>query len=234
MPKISIKDAEKIVKNADQVLFKGRVKRTKFLESLYDHDKDFAPVDTIADNYLTEACRCWLNGVFVSTIIMMQAALETQLRQHFNFFLLFHNDQNLRKKTNDMNFYQLIELAKKTKLISKSETERLHNLRRLRNPFVHTYNDDKGSTDPSGNSATSIQAKISEFSAAELGYKKGSTLEKDAKNAIGLLPLFWKIVQRFDIRSFVKQFADERRYNVYFYPNKKRIMKKFKTNYKTF
>lgn len=147
MPKISIKEAEEMVKKADEILFKGRVKRTRFLESLYDHERDFAPVDAIADNYLTEACRCWLNGMFISTIIMMQAALETQLRQTYNFFFLFYTSNSTRKKLNDMNFYRLIEFAKNTKLISKTEAEKLDKLRRLRNPFVHIHNDEKGSTE---------------------------------------------------------------------------------------
>ena len=221
-----------MVRSADMNLFKGRVKRTKFLESLYDHETDFAPVDSIADNYLTEACRCWLNGLFISTIIMMQAAFETQLRQTYNFYFIFYASKSTRKKLNDMSFYELIKFARDTKLISKIEAEKLDRLRKLRNPFVHIRNDEKGSMDPSGTSATSISAKLSEHIGSELGYRKGSMLEQEAKDTIRLLPIFWKIAQRSDIKSFMKQFAETKQHDVHFFPNKKTIMKKFKKTYK--
>ena len=101
--KIDKKEAETIVKNADKFLFAERVKRTQFLESII-LGIQATSTDAIAYEYLHESCVCWLSGTFVSTIIMMQADIETQLRQTFNLFLMFQGEENLQKKANKMNF----------------------------------------------------------------------------------------------------------------------------------
>ena len=222
--KISEKEAEEMVRKADKFLFKERVKRTKFLESI-TREIQTTPVDSIAYEYLHESCFCWLSGTFVSTIIMMQAAMETQLRQSFNLFLMFKGQEDMQEKANKMNFFNLIELSKNTKMITAEESKKLHSLRKLRNPFVHVSNPKDGKE--TENSARKISEKLNERVALMENMTHVSRLEHDAKKVIRLFPLFWEISKKIDVEGFVKQFTDESKYNVHYFPNKETIMKKF-------
>lgn len=119
-----MKDSEKIVHGVDEMLFNERVQRYEFLSS------QVKPIGLpigfrsgfISVEYFAEAKRCWLYGLFVPTIIMMQLAFQEGLRFVFgsyeNINLIFDESRNENEMgdVNKMGFKMLINFATKKKL----------------------------------------------------------------------------------------------------------------------
>ncbi len=115
--------------------YAGRLKRLKFLYKLENKMLGFLFAEPTY-SYYYEARMCWYNGEFISTIIMVQLALEEALRSKYRLIYSKQNDK--RKKLDKMQFFELIHLAESDGFISSKEANNLHFFRaKIRNPYVH-------------------------------------------------------------------------------------------------
>ncbi len=191
-----VTDSEKMVKKADKMLFEGRVKRNDFLESLGIEFEGLLMCGTIAQEYFFEAKRCWLEGLFFATIVMIQMTFEEGLKHVFRSYYDMRDDKKNLDFVNNSGFSHIIDLAKKEKYITKKESIELHKLRKMRNPLVHVKRDEQRDWKPTGSSEFSIMGKISEIYRVEAGMMYESTAEKEAKEAIKFLKLYYDIFSR--------------------------------------
>jgi len=123
---------EEFLKEQDDISFPYRVERLKFLVKNFGEDRNMA-LPQMAYYYVEEAKICYLNGAFVSCILIVQAAIEDILR-HF-CFIVPHGYEAI-----EYNFKDLIDGSLAREAISKEEAESIHEVRKLRNPYVHTKN----------------------------------------------------------------------------------------------
>lgn len=191
-----VTDSEKIVKEADKMLFEGRVKRNDFLKSLNVEFEGMLASGMIAQEYFFEAQRCWLEGLFFATIIMIQMTFEEGLKHSFRGYYDLREDQKNLDFVNSCGFSQIIDLAKKEKYITKKESIQLHQLRKMRNPLVHIKRNKKKDGDFTKTSEFSIICKISEIYQVEEGMILESGAEKEAKKAIRFVKLYFDIFSR--------------------------------------
>lgn len=198
------KKAEKIILDLDKEMFPERVKRVQFIESLNINTTGSFSFNFISHHYFLEARRCWLDGSFVATIIMVQLAFEEGLRNVFRQPYLWRDEDYPKlQKINKKNFGDLIELAKTNKFITVQESKILHKLRGMRNPFVHVKRIREERWNFDGNSESSIFAKISEYYSREDNDLGDVTLEREAKQAIKLLKLFYKIFRTDGLGDYI-------------------------------
>ena len=171
-----------------------------FLEELKIEYEGLMANGLISYEYFFEATRCWLDGQFIATIVMMQMAFEEGLRQVYRGFPSL-DDEKILQKINKISFFELIEVAKKDEYITKWEAARLHTLREMRNPFVHVKRNNREKWRASGTSEVSIMLKISELYQEEMGMIDESTLEKEAKKALKFARLYYRIFSRMLVHS---------------------------------
>ncbi|MDE1764297.1 MAG: hypothetical protein KGH88_08645 [Thaumarchaeota archaeon] len=189
-------ETKKLVRKADKLLFEGRVKRHEFLEALGIEFEGLMMNGVISREYHFEATRCWLEGLFVATIVMMQMTFEEGLRHVYRGYYSLRDDHKGLKEINEMSFYHLIEFAKKKRYITRRESIQLHNLRKMRNPYVHVARNEKDQWISSGKSEFAIMLKISEIYKVQEGMLDESILEKEAKNVMRFSKLYYKIFSR--------------------------------------
>jgi hypothetical protein len=77
---------------------------------------------------LNEANSCYLNSEYFACSTVLQSALESWLLEQL---------ESLKIKPGEP-FVQLTEIAKEKKIITEEEAELFHELRKLRNTFVHS------------------------------------------------------------------------------------------------
>jgi hypothetical protein len=81
-------------------------------------------------HYFQEARLCYLNGIFVATLLMVQCALEELLR---GFFRLKGDDA----VAGTAGFKAVIEHSLHEGFISQDEAQEMDDIRTARNPYVH-------------------------------------------------------------------------------------------------
>ncbi len=189
-------DSENIVRQADEMLFAGRVQRNDFLKSLNIEFEGRLGGGMIAQEYFFEAHRCWLEGLFFATIVMMQMTFEEGLKHSFRGYYDLREDKKNLDFVNSCGFSQIIDLAKNEKYITIKESTQLHKLRKMRNPLVHVKRDKKHDGDFTKTSEYSIMRKISQIYQVEEGMILESGAEKGAKKAIKFSKLYYDIFSR--------------------------------------
>ena len=189
-------DSKKIVREADKMLFEGRVKRNDFLVSLNIEFEGMLASGMIAQEYFFEARGCYLEGLFFATIVMMQMTFEEGLKHSFRGYYSLRDDMKNLDFVNSCGFSQIIDLAKKEKYITKKESTQLHNLRKMRNPLVHVKRDMKQGKTFTDTSEFSIMNRISEIYQVQEGMIVESSAEKEAKKAIRYTKLYYDIFSR--------------------------------------
>lgn len=123
---------EEFLKEQDYISLQYRAERLKFLVEKFGEDRNMA-LPQMAYFYVEEAKICYLNGAFVSCVLIVQSAVEDILR---NF--CFITPQGY--KANEFKFKDLIDASLARGAISKEEAESIHEVRELRNPYAHTKN----------------------------------------------------------------------------------------------
>lgn len=121
---------EEFLKEQDRISLPYRAERLEYLVEKFGEDR-FMALPQMAYYYVEEAKICYLNGAFVSCVLIVQAAIEDILR-NFSFIV----PQGY--KANEYNFKDLINASLSRGGISKEEAESIHEVRELRNPYVHT------------------------------------------------------------------------------------------------
>ena len=89
-------------------------------------------------NAFIESYRAYSYGLFRSSVSVASALIESILREKFeNSLTNLFAEALTKEKVNKKTFYDLIEEAKKTKLIEEPDYHFIHGLRSQRNNSVH-------------------------------------------------------------------------------------------------
>jgi len=140
--------ADSIVRRLNESEHRGRVWRTKKVLSSIE-DENFIG-SALSAAYYEEARWCWVSGAYVATILMTQMALEEGLRSHFRFSREKNAHFPKGVTLSSATFYHLIDRAKAEGWVSPTRAKDFHRLRKmLRNPYVHTRQAAKKTTDSS-------------------------------------------------------------------------------------
>src|SRR3990172_9870270 len=171
---------KKLIYKGDKHSFNGRLKRLNFLLSIKTYDQ--FSTSSLASEYFEEARLCWYTGAFVATILMIQIAFEELLRSFYRMANGVGGKLCDGTMVDGASFYQLVEQARRDRIVLNNEMKLLHNLRKVRNPYVHTKDIKIGE----GN-----WRQQSNFLTQELKIISpeliGADVEHEAKNAIRLL-----------------------------------------------
>ncbi len=119
---------ETALKNYDKATIDERVERLKYINTLLP-DKYMFCGDPETIFIFKEAKMAFINGQFISTILLAQAYIERRLQIHYNS--IGHNE--IAKK----GLKAIIDHAKKNKTIHHFLLPKIDELRKIRNPFVH-------------------------------------------------------------------------------------------------
>lgn len=119
---------ETTLKKYDTETLDGRVERLKYINTLLPNEYVFGgDLETIF--IFEEAKMAFINGQFISTILLAQAYIERTLQIHYNSIGL----NTISKK----GLKAIIDHAKKNKTIHHFLLPTIDELRKIRNPFVH-------------------------------------------------------------------------------------------------
>jgi len=119
---------ETTLKKYDSNTIDERVERLKFINTLIPGEYIFgADPETIF--IFEEAKMAFINGQFISTILLSQAYIERSLQIHYNSIGL----DSVAKK----GLKAILDHARKHKTIHHFLLPKIDELRKIRNPFVH-------------------------------------------------------------------------------------------------
>ena len=119
---------ESSLEKYDKETFKERLERLKFLNKV--SPKDFGILADPETVYVfSEAKMAFINGEFISTILLSQAFIERKLQLHY-LSLGLENVANRGLKG-------IVTHAKKNNILHEYLIERIDILRKRRNPFSH-------------------------------------------------------------------------------------------------
>ncbi len=133
MKKYTDEQITNMVEEGDSNAFEGHCHRLKYLVSIEGEWVIKAPA--LALEYY-EAKLCWYNGAHVATIIMAQLAFEELIRSHYRQAAI-----NMKLKSGKLvdvaGFSELIDEALSDEYITEDEGKKLHEIRKVSNPYVH-------------------------------------------------------------------------------------------------
>lgn len=112
----------------DQRSMPDRIERFKFLKKVFPKGYAFGS-DLETAYILDETKMAFINGEFISTILLSQAFIERRLQMHYNS-LGYDNIANKGLKA-------IIDHAKRHRTIHQFILPKIDELRKKRNPFVH-------------------------------------------------------------------------------------------------
>jgi hypothetical protein len=126
-------DSERIMREflleQDRLSLPYRLERLDFLVRHFGPERHLLLIDMSA-HYFEEARLCYLNGIFVACVLMVQCALEELLR---GFFRLKGDDALAATA----GFNTLIEHSLCEGFICQDEAQEMDDIRTARNPYVH-------------------------------------------------------------------------------------------------
>ena len=119
---------ESSLEKYDKDTFEERLERLKFLNNIFP--KDFGILADPETVYVFgEAKMAFINGEFISTILLSQAFIERKLQMHYQAIGL----ENIAKR----GLKAIVNHAKKNRILHEYLIERIDVLRKRRNPFSH-------------------------------------------------------------------------------------------------
>lgn len=133
-----------MINDANTRARKGRLKRLKFLLSTeMSAGIDIYRTSSLAKEYLEETRLCWFVGAFVATIMMAEVTMEELLRSFYRAIKGVNGRLTNGKKLNEASFFDFIEQSVIDGLLNDEESRILNNLRKTRNPWIHTLDNIK-------------------------------------------------------------------------------------------
>ena len=147
--------------------------------------EEWVPAGALAWHYRWEAETCFKAGAHVATILMSQLAFEELLRAYCRSALGHGGKLSDGTPVFTSGFSDLIREAENGGLLSPNEAAELHELRSLRNPYVHTRDKPSKPDDWSD--------QMLKIEAPEL---LGVGVEDEARRAIRLLRALWPTLAR--------------------------------------
>jgi hypothetical protein len=119
---------ETALKKYDKETISERIERLKYINTLLPDEYMFGG-DPETIFIFDEAKMAFINGQFISTILLSQAYIERRLQIHYNSIGL----DTIAKK----GLKAILEHAKKNKTVHHFLLPKIDELRKIRNPFVH-------------------------------------------------------------------------------------------------
>jgi len=141
----------------------------------------------LAAEYYQEARLCWYCGSFVASILMTQLSFEEALRAQYRVARGVRGSLTGGKKVDDAGFSDLLQEAKTDGLLNAKEFRSLDELRRLRNPYVHSK--DVGGSDKRPD-FSELTLKIKAPFLVSIGAEKEA--ERSIRTLVTLFPILCK------------------------------------------
>ncbi len=128
VPKKKRTKLEIILQGYDKKSFGDRLERLKYLNKIFP--KGFGFASDLETSYIFDEVKmAFIGGEFISTMLLSQAFIERKFQAHYSELGL----QNISNK----GLKAIIDHAKKNGTIHSFLLERIDELRKKRNPFVH-------------------------------------------------------------------------------------------------
>lgn len=154
----------------DSKSFEDRLTRLEYLNTIFP--KGFGIAGDQETVYIfVEAKMAFINGEFISTILLAQAFIERKLQMHFESLDLGHIAKRGLKS--------MIDYARKNNILHSYLIERINSLRKKRNPFTHLK--------PFDYEFNLNQRMFNEFRNSNQFKQPMEILEVDSKEAISLM-----------------------------------------------
>lgn len=154
---------ERMLAKSDKETFASRVERLKFADGIIGNIGMLGSMETVF--ILREAGWAYINGAFISTIMLSQAFIERRLHD-----LMLEKGFESEAKHGARS---IIRFCRKHQLVSDYLLDKFDRLRRIRNPFVHV----KSSDHPFSLDQRIFTEKI----------QPNDLIENDAKEALSLM-----------------------------------------------
>ena len=125
--------AEQYLSKRDRETFLKRIERLNYLKKVVPKNSSF--LYSIELHYLmSEATQCFVNGQFVSTIILTQSFFEQWLH---NFLISKGYEKEAKRGLKSM-----LAVIEKNNYLPKSVIRKVDEIRKIRNPFTHYKKED--------------------------------------------------------------------------------------------
>ena len=161
---------ESSLEKYDKETFEERLERLKYLNKIIPNEFGIlADPETVY--VFGEAKMAFINGEFISTILLSQAFIERKLQLHYQSLGL----ENIGKR----GLKAILTHAKKNNVLHEYLTERIDILRKRRNPFSHVK--------PTEHEFNLSQRMISELKSDKKYRQPFEIMKDDAKEAISLM-----------------------------------------------
>lgn len=161
---------ESSLEKHDKETFEERLERLKFLNKIIS--KDFGILADPETVYVFgEAKMAFINGEFISTILLSQAFIERKLQLHYQSLGL----ENIAKR----GLKAIVTHAKKNHILHEYLIERIDVLRKRRNPFSHVK--------PTEHEFNLTQRMMTELKSDKKYRQPYEIMTDDAKEAISLM-----------------------------------------------
>ncbi|MBL8092305.1 MAG: hypothetical protein JNJ43_18370 [Anaerolineales bacterium] len=154
---------ERMLAKSDKETFASRVERLKFVDGIIGNIGMLGSMETVF--IFREAGWAYINGAFISTIMLSQAFIERRLHD-----LMFEKGFESEAKHGAQS---IIKFCRKNQLVSDFLLDKFDRLRQIRNPFVHV----KSSDHPFSLDQRMFTEKI----------QPNDLIENDAKEALSLM-----------------------------------------------
>ncbi|WP_298537882.1 hypothetical protein [uncultured Algibacter sp.] len=161
---------ESSLEKYDRESFEERLERLKYLNKIFP--KDFGILADPETVYVFgEAKMAFINGEFISTILLSQAFIERKLQLHYQSLGL----ENIAKR----GLKAIVNHAKKNNILHEYLIERIDVLRKRRNPFSHVK--------PTEHEFNLTQRMMSDLKSDKKYRQPFEIMTDDAKEAISLM-----------------------------------------------
>ncbi len=161
---------EASLENYHKDTFQEKLERLKFLDKVFPKDSGImADPETVY--VFTEAKMTFINGEFISTVLLSQAFIERKLQNHYQSIGL----ENIAKR----GLKSIVRHAKKEKILHDYLIERIDLLRKKRNPFSHIK--------PFDHEYNLTQRMMNDLKSSKQYREPYEIMYDDAKEAISLM-----------------------------------------------
>jgi hypothetical protein len=161
---------ENSLKKYDSSSFEDRLQRLTFLNNIFP--KGYGIIGDQETVYVfSEAKMAFINGEFISSILLAQAFIERKLQIHYKSFGL--------EKVAKRGLKSIIDYARKNNLLNSYLIDKIDSLRKKRNPFLHIK--------PYDYEFNLSQRIFNDLKNSKTFRQPIEILEADAKDAISLM-----------------------------------------------
>lgn len=131
-------DLEMELSFIDDEAFESRLKRFRYLDQIFEFSNDcqfgdcsgIGPVTKEMSLLFEEARMVFVDGAFISTILLCQAFVEHWLKDYLS-------QQKKLSRNNEKSLYSMLKLCRDDGLLHPYFTGKIDDIRKRRNPIIH-------------------------------------------------------------------------------------------------